>query len=142
MRLEHGMNETNTILHLELLFPTITKVLVQCPFHAGLFLALHKFSPRKLHSCHASSFCQFCYLFSPYISDYDTDSSQAVSLYLQVKVKAAQWSLTLYNPMDYTVHGILQTRPLEWVAMPFSRGSSQPRDQTQVSSIAGRFFTI
>ena len=43
--------------------------------------------------------------------------------------------------MDYTVHGILQTRILEWVAFPFSRGSSQRRDQTQVSHIAGRFFS-
>jgi len=42
--------------------------------------------------------------------------------------------------MDYTVHGILQARILEWVAFPFSRGSSQPRDPTQVSHIAGRFF--
>ena len=47
----------------------------------------------------------------------------------------------LCDPMDYTVHEILQARILEWVAFPFSRGSSQPRDQTQVSSIAGRFFT-
>ena len=39
------------------------------------------------------------------------------------------------------VHGILQARILEWVAFPFARGSSQPRDQTQVSRIAGRFFT-
>ena len=43
--------------------------------------------------------------------------------------------------MDYTVHEILQARILEWVAFPFSRGSSQPRDQSQVSCIAGRFFT-
>ena len=43
--------------------------------------------------------------------------------------------------MDYTVHGILQARILEWVAFPFSKGSSQPRDQTQVSRIAGGFFT-
>ena len=43
--------------------------------------------------------------------------------------------------MDYIVHGILQVRILEWVAFPFSRGSSQPRDQTQVSHIAGEFFT-
>ena len=41
----------------------------------------------------------------------------------------------------YTVHGILQARILEWVALPFSRGSSQPRDRTQVSHIAGGFFT-
>ena len=43
--------------------------------------------------------------------------------------------------MDYTVHGILQTRILEWVAFPFSRGSSQPRDWTQVSHTAHGFFT-
>ena len=43
--------------------------------------------------------------------------------------------------MDYTVHGILQARILGWVAFPFSKGSSQPRDQTQISSTAGRFFT-
>ena len=43
--------------------------------------------------------------------------------------------------MDYTVCGILQARILKWVAVPFSRVSSQPRDQTQVSHITGRFFT-
>ena len=60
---------------------------------------------------------------------------------MKMKVKVAQSCLTLCNPMDYTVHGILQDRILEWVAFPFSRASSQPRDQTQVSRIAGRFFT-
>ena len=45
------------------------------------------------------------------------------------------------HPMDYTIHRILHARILEWVAFPFSRGSSQPRDQTQVSHIAGRFFS-
>jgi len=44
--------------------------------------------------------------------------------------------------MDYTVHGILQARILEWVAMPSSRGSSQARDLTQVSCTAGGFFTV
>ena len=43
--------------------------------------------------------------------------------------------------MDYIVHGILQARILEWIAIPFSRGSSQPRDRTQVSHIAGGFLT-
>ena len=43
-------------------------------------------------------------------------------------LKVAQSCLTLCDPMDYTVHGILQARILEWVAFPFSRGSSQPRD--------------
>ena len=41
----------------------------------------------------------------------------------------------------WTIHGILQARIPEWVAFPFSRGSSQPRDRTQVSCIAGKFFT-
>ena len=45
------------------------------------------------------------------------------------------------DPMDCTVHGILQARILGWVAFPLSRGSSQPRDWTQVSHIAGGFFT-
>ena len=49
--------------------------------------------------------------------------------------------LTLCDPMDYTVHGISQARILEWVALPFSRGSSQPSDQTQVSKTTDRFFT-
>ena len=53
----------------------------------------------------------------------------------------AQSCPTLCDPMDYKVHGILQARILEWVAFPFSRGSSQPTDQTQVSRIAGRFYT-
>ena len=43
--------------------------------------------------------------------------------------------------MGYSVHGILQARILEWVALPFSRGSSQPKDRPWVSHIAGRFFT-
>ena len=47
----------------------------------------------------------------------------------------------LCDPMDYTVHGILQARILEWVAFPFYKGSFQPRDQTQVSCMAGGFFT-
>ena len=54
---------------------------------------------------------------------------------------------TFCDPMDRSppgssVHGILQARILEWAAMPFSGGSSPPRDWTQVSRIAGRFFTI
>ena len=51
------------------------------------------------------------------------------------------------DPMDsslpgFSVHGIFQARVLEWVAISFSRGSSQPRDQTQVSCVAGRCFTL
>ena len=54
---------------------------------------------------------------------------------------------TLCDPMDSSlpgssVHGILQARIPEWAAIPFFRGSSRPKDQTQASCIAGRFFTI
>ena len=48
--------------------------------------------------------------------------------YYYVKVKVAQSCPTLCDPMDFTAHGIFQARTLEWVANPFSRGSSQPRD--------------
>ena len=58
-----------------------------------------------------------------------------------MKVKVTQLYLTLCDPIDYAVHGILLARVLKWVAFPFSRGSSQSTDQTQVSHIAGRFFT-
>ena len=61
--------------------------------------------------------------------------------FIYMKAKVAQCCLTLCDPKDYTVHGILQARILEWVAFPFSRGSSQPRDPTQVTCIAGGFFT-
>ena len=55
-------------------------------------------------------------------------------------MKVAQLCPILCDPMDCIVHEILQARILEWGAFPFSRGSSQSRDQTQVSGIAGRFF--
>ena len=62
-------------------------------------------------------------------------------------VKVAQLCLPLCDPVDCSlpgssVHGILQARILEWAAIPFSRGCSQPRDRTQVSRTAGGFFTV
>ena len=66
---------------------------------------------------------------------------QNAFLILHCELKVAQSCLTLCNPMDCTVCGILQTRILEWVALPFSRGSSQSRDQTLVSLIEGGFIT-
>ena len=68
-------------------------------------------------------------------------SQQEVELERPLRVSVTQSCPTLWGPMDYTVHGILQARILEWAAIPFSRGSSQPRDRTQVSCIAGGFFT-
>ena len=52
------------------------------------------------------------------------------------------WGSMDCTPSGFSVHGILQARVLEWVAIPFSKGSCWPRDQTQVSGIARRFFTI
>ena len=64
-----------------------------------------------------------------------------------IKCLVTQSCLTLCEPMDYSppgssVHGILQASLLEWVAVPFSRGSSQPMDWTHISGTAGKFFTI
>ena len=56
-------------------------------------------------------------------------------------VKVTQSCPALCKPTDYTVYGILQATELEWVAFPFSRESSQPRDRIQVSRIAGGFLT-
>ena len=88
--------------------------------------------------------------------------SESVDLYTHTKVKVkvlicthshksesevAQSCLTLCDPVDCSppgsfIHGILQARILEWVATSFSRGSSRPRDRTQVSCIAGRHFNL
>ena len=69
------------------------------------------------------------------------DSLSLAGPFFLSEVKVAQLCLTLCDAIDYTVHGMLQARILEWVAFLFSRRSSQPRGQTQVSCIAGGFFT-
>ena len=66
---------------------------------------------------------------------------------IQSKLLVAQLCTTLCDPTDCSLpgsytHAILQARILEWVAIPFSRGSSQPTDRTWVSCIAARFFTF
>ena len=74
-----------------------------------------------------------------------------ITKYSKYPAAAAAKSLQLYptlcdpiggSPPGSSVHGILQARTLEWVAIIFSWGSSQPRDQTRVSRVAGRLFTI
>ena len=67
---------------------------------------------------------------------------QLVSFLFSCVCLVTQSCPTLYDPMEYTVHGILQAKILEWLALTVSRGFSQPRDRTQVSHIAGRFFAI
>ena len=74
------------------------------------------------------------------------DTNILMNLDAVVCCSVAKLCPTPCNLMDYclpgsSVHGILQARLLEWVAVPFSRGSPQPRDRTQVSHIAGKFFT-
>ena len=74
-------------------------------------------------------------------------SSPRTTLCCAVLCLVAQSYPTLWDPKDCSVpdssiHGILQARILEWVTIPFSRGSSQSRDWTQLSLIAGRFFTV
>ena len=74
-------------------------------------------------------------------------SLRLLRLFYWYENEVAQSCLTLYNPMDCSllgssVHGIFQARILEWVAISFSRGSSPPRDWTQVSCIVGRRVTL
>ena len=74
-------------------------------------------------------------------------SGRKGKLRISVCSKVSELCLTLCNPRDcsppgFSVYGILQAKILEWVAIPFSRGSSQPRDWTLVSHIANIFFTI
>ena len=66
---------------------------------------------------------------------------------VRVKLLVAQPSPILWDPMDCSppgssVHGISQARKQEWIATPFSRGSSWSEEPTQVFCIAGRFFTV
>ena len=81
-----------------------------------------------------------CIIGSRFIHLIRTDSNMFLFMNWN-EVKVAQSCLTLWDPMDYTVPGILQARTLEWVAFPFSKRPSQPTDWTQVSHIAGGFFT-
>ena len=74
------------------------------------------------------------------ILDLDSCWSYILGNWVSERVKVAQLCLTLCDSMDYTVQGILQARILEWVAFSFSKGSFQPRDQSQVSFTAGRLF--
>ena len=66
---------------------------------------------------------------------------QVLSVSLSV-MSNSLWLHGLYSTPGFSIHRILQARILEWIAIPFSRGSSWPVDQTQLSCIAGRFFTV
>ena len=70
----------------------------------------------------------FEYKVLPYVEVLWSAWNDGLILLTFAKVKVTQSCLTLCDPVDYTVHGILQARILEWAAFSFSRGSSQPRD--------------
>ena len=73
----------------------------------------------------------------------DTRKNDQECMKMKVKLFSCVWLFaTPCSLSGSSVHGILKARRLEWVAISFSRGSSQPRDRTQVSHIAGRHFTI
>ena len=112
-------------------------------FMGSLFiLFMVSFAVQKLVSLIRS--CLFLLLFRLL---WETDQSLIFFLSEKKRKLVAQSCLTLCDPVDCSllgsfVHGILQARILEWIAISFSRGSSQPRDQTPVSCITGRFFTV
>ena len=118
----------------------------QCPFCILIWKAFsHMFNRLQviLSSCNSlRSTCNFTIFLPPKKTEMLASESGVV-----VCVLVAQSCLTLYNPVDCSlsgssVHGIFQARILEWVAISYSRGSSQPRDRTWVSCIAGRFFKV
>ena len=86
--------------------------------------------------CLGGEIDSWCFLLSIFL---ELSSTRRWKLLSCVQLFVTPWTVALQAPL---VHEILQARILEWVAIPFSRGSSQPRDQTQVSHIAGRFFTV
>ena len=129
-----------------------TSCLVCAKLAAHVFYALRMAQPHALtvhrtpYSSHTFLYTTLLYhaLFScllvSVIFPFSLPGNFSASLW-KVKVKVAQSCPTLCDPMNSTVHGILQARILKWEAFPFSRGSSQSRDGTQVSRIVGRFFT-
>ena len=138
---------------------------LHCPAHISHWLFYQNVSPLvcppfhlplPFHSpcvCLAHPFFSSKFLLPPVLHPghvilEDGDMEEySVCVCVSVCLCVTQSCPTLCDPMDCSppgssVHGILQARILEWLAIPFSRGSSQPRDQTQVSCIAGGFFTV
>ena len=103
-------------------------------------------SSEELGCARASHNCTFLskslHFSGPHFIIYETEKMILTMTVYELKVLTAQSCLTLCNPVDWSppdssVHGILQARILEWVAIPFFRRSSQPRHRTWVSCIAG-----
>ena len=100
------------------------------------------FTPPKLLANFANTVCLLLYPFHQFWNViFITYQLPMCSCVYMKWVKVAQTCPTLCNPMDCIVIGILQARTLEWVAFPFSSESSQPRNRTGISYIAGWLFT-
>ena len=124
---------------MKLLFPENLATFFHCNIYSVTSLTEVIYIHSFIH-CTNISWYKLCVLYlEPWRIQWwkDTHSSS----YYGAWVKVAQSCLTLSDPMDYTVHGILQARILEWVAYPFSSGTSWPRNRIGVSCIAGRFLT-
>ena len=140
------------------LYTTFSSLLMPASSWSSLSAPISPFlncllDPHIQHSFHVDQFNAPSILAPNYHTHTNQSASKgedSISVYVCVCVCVcvliSQLCLTLCDPMDCSppgssVHGILQARILEWVAIPFSRGSSRPRDQTWVSCPAGRFFT-
>ena len=133
----------------------------KCIFFIFIFIPIHMSMSRRMSLVR----CQRLWLFNPCLAGLRTTTMPSrvpSSLWLSTLQQSPQllhtfcsrlgeytyclnsdrrYKEVLCDSMDYTVHGILQARIPEWVAYPFCRGSSQPRNWTRVSCIAGGFFT-
>ena len=110
-----------------------------------IFLGIRVISRKYFRFCKNWSFIYSIKFFKYWIQIKVLDDINLLPIYFDLeslKVNVTQLCVTLCDPMDDTVHGILQSRILEWVAFHFSRGSSQPMNRTQVSLFAARFFNI
>ena len=107
--------------------------LSSCPFFS--WVAAFSLVSLKISMCILDSSIYHVMCFANIFSQPVAFNFLSNLFHLMSEVKVAQLCPTLCDPMDYRVQGILQERILEWVAFPFSRGSSQPRDQTLVSLI-------
>ena len=83
-----------------------------------------------------SNLCSLLGAYSQYVGGSRSLHAHKLNRFNHVQLFVTQWTIPYQAPPS------MGGRILEWVAMPFYRGSSQPRDQTQVSRISGEFFTI
>ena len=133
----------------------LTKLSILLPYNpAIILLAIY---PKELKTYVSAKMCKWMFIVISFLiaktwmqqrcPSVDKETVVYLDNGMLQSVKTTQSCPTICDPMDCSppgssVHGILQASRLEWVAVPFSRGSSWPRDRTQISSITGRFFTI